>query len=470
MPRKIVRYFDGGLPTNRCNLGCAYCYVSQDAGLGWNLNKNDSLDYSIEHMKYALRQERLGGPCMFNFVAAGETLLFPQLYELVEMITSLGHYARIVTNGTFTPALHKLAELPETNKENLTIKFSMHYLVLKEKNLLDKFFQNIGFVKENHISYSVEICASDDFVPYVDEIKERCFKEIGALPHVVELRDQSRQGFPRLTKMPIDEYRKIWKSFDSPLFNYETRDYENYQSKFCYGGEYGITFSWKTGEASPCSCPGNRPLFNLFKNPDTPLIFAAIGNNCPSAHCFTNYVWSALVGNYPSEAVPTYEEERDRETVSGEHWLSPVIREIYSQRCSDHHEEYSESKKKYINALNGNYYRGHKPTIEEVQELKAIVEEYLQSKGIKNVAIYGMGNMGRWILEILEGTAIAVSYGIDRRGTEIDCTVPVYTLEEKLPMVDAVIVSIFANYNEIYKDIKNSVDVQVLSLLELANI
>jgi len=467
--KNIVRYFDGGLPINRCNLHCSYCYVSQDVGLGWNQKIDEKLNYSLEHMKYSLRPERLGGSCMFNFVASGEPLLFGQLTEMIEMVTSLGHYARVVTNGTPLKPLQELANLPRENLDRLTIKFSMHYLALRDTGLLERFFNNVAFVRDNKISYSVELCASDNFIPYLDEIKGLCMDKIGALPQVVELRDQSKMGFPRLTTLPVEDYQRIWQSFESLLFNYETRNYENYQELFCYGGDYGITFSWQTGDATQCSCQGNKAIFNIFENPDTPLIFAAVGNNCPAAHCFTNYVWCVLVGNYQGEEVPTYEEERDRITRDGEHWLSPTIREVYSHRCSEFHTPYSDDKKFYINKLMQKSYKGLEPSKTEVKKLANIVEKFMLGRGHQSVAIYGMGGMGIWLLNILSHTNLKLQYGIDLRGNKIKSDVPIFCPNENLPNVDVIIVSVYAEYNHIIFLLKKYSKAAILSILELAD-
>jgi hypothetical protein len=415
-------------------------------------------------MKKALSVERLGGTCMFNMVAQGETLLFGQLKELIEMVTSLGHYARIVTNGTLTEPLKKLMDMPTSSQEKLVIKFSTHYLELKKRGLLDKYFDNIKMIRDNNVAFSVELCASDEFVPYIDEIKAACIENVGAIPHIVELRNQEIPGYPRLTKMEINEYQNIWQSFDSPLFNYETRNYEKYQNKFCYGGEYGMVFSWQTGEVSSCSCEGNKRIFNIFENPEEPLNFVAVGRNCPSAHCFTNYMWSVFAGNYDDYPMPTYAEERDRTTPDGRHWLTPIFREVYSQRCSQFHNPYSEDKSFFVDLLMRKLYKGYDPNPDELNRLSSIVKDEFVRRNIRTVAIYGMGGMGNWLKSILSNAGIAVNYAIDKCANTIKTDIPVYSPEADIPPVDAIVISVFAEFSNIAPLLKKKAPSDVISL------
>ncbi len=70
------------------------------------------------------------------------------------------------------------------------------------------------------------------------------------------------------------------------------------------------------------------------------------------------------------------------------------------------------------------------------------ISTYLKEKGYKKIAIYGMGYIGECLYEELENTDIKVLYGIDRLALDYQQKLPIYSIEQTLESVDAIIITI----------------------------
>lgn len=92
---------------------------------------------------------------------------------------------------------------------------------------------------------------------------------------------------------------------------------------------------------------------------------------------------------------------------------------------------------------------------------------YLLDKNIKRAAVYGMGNMGKRMCDELLENGIEVGYAIDRRGGSSYKGIKIRKLTESLDAVDIVIITVFAQQDEIEKDIRKAVDCPVISMEKL---
>ena len=169
---------------------------------------------SPETIASSLSQRRFGGVCLINFCGGGETLLPPQMPDIIRAVLGGGHFVMVVTNGTVTSSLKRIAEFPKEYLDRLLFKFSFHFLELKKRGLLDRFCENVRRMRNAGASISVEITPSDELVPYIDEVKDVCLREFGALCHVTVARDEKNKSkIPILTSLPKADYRRIWRSF-----------------------------------------------------------------------------------------------------------------------------------------------------------------------------------------------------------------------------------------------------------------
>ncbi len=92
------------------------------------------------------------------------------------------------------------------------------------------------------------------------------------------------------------------------------------------------------------------------------------------------------------------------------------------------------------------------------------LEDYFISKGYKNVAIYGMGDIGELLCEELESSSIRVNYGIDRDYKRFNKELRIYGPEDNLPVVDVIVVTPVFYFDEIRSILKKSVNCPVISL------
>lgn len=340
---KLKRFVDCYIDTETCNLKCHYCYIAQ---LGKFKNKLAKFKYSPKEIRKALSVKRLGGECLINLCAGGETLLSKEVVDLVLELLEEGHYVMIVTNGTLTNRFKEIAMFPKELLERLFFKFSFHYLELKRLNWMDRFFNNIKRMIEAGCSFTLEITPSDELIPYIDDVKNICMEKVGAYCHVTIARDDRTKGIVVLSDKSFEEYKKIWGTFDSKLFSYKSEIFYQKRKEFCYAGDWSVYINLSSGEMKQCYF--GRVLDNIYKNIDQPLNFEAVGCNCKMAHCYNGHAYLAI-GDIPKLNAPTYAELRNRVTKDGKEWLNPKMKSFMSQKLKDNNEEYSSAKRKKIN-------------------------------------------------------------------------------------------------------------------------
>ncbi len=99
----------------------------------------------------------------------------------------------------------------------------------------------------------------------------------------------------------------------------------------------------------------------------------------------------------------------------------------------------------------------------QVKQEKKSLADYMAGKGLCNIAIYGMGYAGKTLLKELEGSSVHVSYVIDMGNPAIE-NYRVYTLDDEMPDVDAVVVTPIYDFDEIEKKLSQKLDCPLVSL------
>ncbi len=89
---------------------------------------------------------------------------------------------------------------------------------------------------------------------------------------------------------------------------------------------------------------------------------------------------------------------------------------------------------------------------------------YFEQNGYQHIAVYGMAELGQFLVVELRNSGVHVKYGIDRRAGVISAEIPVLTLEEELPPVDAVIVTAVYYFNQIADSLKERLECPVISI------
>lgn len=338
---RIKRFIELMIPIHACTLRCPYCYVTHRGLFDTDIPQ---FQYSPQHIRKALSVKRLGGRSLINLCATGETLLSHEVVEIAKELLEEGHYLMIVTNATLSNRIDELAAFPPELLDRLFIKFSYHYEQLKRRNLLDKFFANIKKMRDAGASFTLEVTPYDELTPLVDELNERAYNELGAIPHYTVARDDRHKGrLPLLTAMSRRKYNTVWGRFNSPLFNFKFSIFEKPRKEFCYAGEWTGVVEITNGTWRQCYHSASKAV-DIFTDLEKPIPFQAIGHNCMSHHCWNGHVWLGL-GCIPTLKTPTYAEMRDKVCNDGSHWLSPTFRKVFSHKLYDCNCEYSRAKK-----------------------------------------------------------------------------------------------------------------------------
>ena len=354
MDENIKKFIDCYVPVCRCNFKCNYCYIST-----WETKKKDEnskkIPFNAKRIRGALSKKRWGGPLMLNFCAAGETLLSEDLIPIIQELLDEGHYCMIVTNGTITPKFNQLAKFSVEQRKRLFIKFSYHYLELKRLNLLNVFFSNVKKMHDSNISYTVEVTPSDEYIPYIEEIKESCLKNTGALPHVTVCRIENGD-VPLMSKLTKDDFIKTWSSFKSDLFDFKIKIFGEKRKEFCYAGAWSYSLSLLTGELKQCY--RGKVLQNIFENIDSKIEEIPIGCNCVDAHCWNGHAFLAF-GDIPELKAPTFEEERNRQTTNGP-WITEQMASFMSTKLYNSNKQLSDEEKQKFNKKSKSFYNKQK--------------------------------------------------------------------------------------------------------------
>lgn len=329
MNRKIVKFIECLIPITLCNLKCHYCYVMQRHNRNM---KHAEFNYSVPHMLSCLTRERFGGSVYFSICGAGETTLCPELPELVKGLLSMGHIVNITTNGTGTKQLSQLLDIltPE-EAEALHVSFSFHYLELKRLKLFDTFFSNVRKVREAGCSYFVQFNLNDEYIPYLDEIKELVLTNTGALPQVAATRKENdlKSDIELFSTLDDEQYYNYGKSFDSPLFEYTMKNFNVHRKEYCYAGQVSCVLNLATGNLQACYASIQQ--MNIFANPDSAIKFSPIGHHCPSRFCMNSSHFMSL-GVLSKEDGITYTSLRNRRTADGGNWYNSLHQEVLSGR------------------------------------------------------------------------------------------------------------------------------------------
>ncbi len=92
------------------------------------------------------------------------------------------------------------------------------------------------------------------------------------------------------------------------------------------------------------------------------------------------------------------------------------------------------------------------------------VADYLKKLDVKQVAIYGVGYLGKNLYLDLVEAGINVSYVIDRNKDNWDQQCKIYFPEDKVPEIEMIIVTPVYDFDEIKNFLDTKINTQVISL------
>lgn len=339
---KMKRFVDCYIDTETCNFKCHYCYIAQKNRFSKKITK---LKHSKEEIRKALSKDRMGGICLINLCAGGETLLSDDIVPLIEELLKEGHYVMVVTNGSFKKRFKQIVEIQKDLLERLFFKFSFHYLELIRLNLMEQFFSNINLVRNAGCSFTLEVTPSDELISHIDDVIKISNEKLGAPCQITIARDDRTKGIEILSEHNFEDYKKIWSKFNSDLFDYKKDIFYKKRKEFCYAGDWSIYLNLSTGDVFQCY--NSRVIDNIYKDINKPIKFEAIGANCPMAHCYNGHAYLAL-GDIPELDAPTYSKLRNRIDENGNEWLSEKMKFFMEQKLYENNIEYNEKQKTKI--------------------------------------------------------------------------------------------------------------------------
>lgn len=125
-----------------------------------------------------------------------------------------------------------------------------------------------------------------------------------------------------------------------------------------------------------------------------------------------------------------------------------------------------DNKEKFIRKVCSNY-----DTVYQwlnLKDRKGKVSDYCEEKGIKTVAIYGMGDLGNLLYNELTENSIEVKYAIDINAKMLDSKIEVVQPSEVIEMeaVDCVIVSAVFAFDTIVVTLQDKLNCPIISLME----
>lgn len=341
---KIKRLVNCFIPVSVCNFSCEYCYVPQFEGR--KKNQLPKWRCTPEQIQKALSADRLGGKCFMNLCGDGETLIPKEVPKIIKHLLQEGHILEVVTNGVLTDRFNEILKIDKSLLERLEFKFSYHYGQLKEKGLLDTFWNNVQKVRDKGCSFTIELVPHDQLIPIIDEIKNDCIKHVGALCHVTTTYDYSKNMVLN-TSLSEDEFVKVWSQFNSPMFDFKMSVLHQKRHEYCYAGEYLISVDLASGIAHQCYFGGEQ---NIYDNIDKPIRWNAMGKNCAYPICFNAHAL-LVFGAIPELAKDiNYADIRNRITDTGDEWLKEPVKSAFKSKFIDSNPQYSQTKK-ILNAI-----------------------------------------------------------------------------------------------------------------------
>lgn len=336
---KIVKFVECLIPIASCNLKCSYCYVVQE-----NRRNNlvDKMTVTPNIVGKAFAKERWGGTMLVNLCGYGETLAQGEIVDIIREILAQGHYVNITNNGTMSVKIDQLTELPKDYRERLCFAFSLHYVELKKKDLLDVFTENVKKVKSAGCSFLIQLNLCDEYIEIEKEIKDYCIQNFGALPQIALTRREGAE-YSLFTNRTEDEYINQGRTYKSPLWDFTCRNFNVIRKEFCYAGKWSYKIDIATGILR--SCYFSSPFFNIYKDLNKKIPTLTVGNNCRNPYCVNSSHFMSL-GVIPSIDCEYYGDLRNRKEGG---WYIEKYLQFVNQKLSENNQEYAEVEKVLVN-------------------------------------------------------------------------------------------------------------------------
>lgn len=102
-----------------------------------------------------------------------------------------------------------------------------------------------------------------------------------------------------------------------------------------------------------------------------------------------------------------------------------------------------------------------------IKQNEGSLSSYFDSYNYKKIAIYGMGDIGRLLINELSASEIKVIYGIDKNSGTANEKLDIYSPDAELPEVDAVVVTAIAYFDDIEAMLSQKMNCPIISLEDI---
>lgn len=103
----------------------------------------------------------------------------------------------------------------------------------------------------------------------------------------------------------------------------------------------------------------------------------------------------------------------------------------------------------------------------EIENPTGDLKRYIEKSEMRTIAIYGIGRMGQRLCVELQDSNVEIKYIIDQNKNKQYRNYAMCSLEDKLETVDAVVVTLTHDFDEIEQQLKKKIDCPIISLEEL---
>lgn len=94
-------------------------------------------------------------------------------------------------------------------------------------------------------------------------------------------------------------------------------------------------------------------------------------------------------------------------------------------------------------------------------------DDYFSWCGIRHIAVYGNGVVGQRFVKEMKSLETKISYIIDKKADIMVSKIPVFTLQQECQPVDAIVVTILDEFDEIAEEIQKKYNYPVIPLDEV---
>lgn len=97
------------------------------------------------------------------------------------------------------------------------------------------------------------------------------------------------------------------------------------------------------------------------------------------------------------------------------------------------------------------------------------LEKYFIKNNYRRIAVYGMGDVGKRLVKELKNSEVEIVCGIDRNRDNIYSDIKIVTMDDQLPCVDVVIVTVLKEFYTIRDALAAKTDCPVVAIEDILN-